>query len=89
MAFELRFTPTATKQLRKLDRAVASRIVDYLESVAALDESTVRGKNLAGEYRGIWRYRVGVYRILCDIDKRQLTILALEISHRARSYRQR
>lgn len=89
MAFELRFTPTATKQLRKLDRAVASRIVDYLESVAALDEPTVRGKNLAGEYRGIWRYRVGAYRILCDIDKRQLTILALEISHRARSYRQR
>lgn len=89
LAFELRFTTTAAKQLSKLDRSMASRIADYLESVATLDDPTVRGKNLSGEYGGIWRYRVGDYRVLCDINKGKLTILALEVSHRSKSYRRR
>ena len=59
MAYELRFSTTAAQQLRKLDRTEASRIVDYLEAVAALADPTVRGKNLTGEYSGIWRYRIG------------------------------
>jgi mRNA interferase RelE/StbE len=87
LAYELRFTATAVKQLRKLDRATAVRIADYLEAVAALDDPTVRGKNLTGEYSGIWRYRIGGYRALCDIDKRTLLILTLEISHRSKRYK--
>lgn len=87
MAYELRFTVTAVKQLRKLDRVTAARIADYPEAVAALDDPTMRGKNLTGEYSGIWRYRIGSYRALCDIDKRTLTILTLEISHRSKSYK--
>lgn len=89
MAFELQFTTSVAKQLRRLDRGIATRIVDYLEAVASLDDPTVRGKNLTGEHSGIWRFRVGDYRIMCDIDKRKLTILALEVSHRSKSYRQR
>ena len=87
MAYELRFSTRAAKQLRKLDRTVAARIADYLESVAALDDPTTRGKNLRGEYGGIWRYRIGDFRVLCDINKRTLTILALEVRHRSKSYR--
>jgi mRNA interferase RelE/StbE len=87
LAYELRFTATAVKQLRKLDRATAVRIADYLEAVAALDDPTVRSKNLTGEYSGIWRYRIGGYRALCDIDKRTLLILTLEISHRSKSHK--
>lgn len=87
MAYELRFTVTAAKQLGKLDRSTAARIADYLEAVAALDDPTIRGKNLTGEYRGIWRYRIGDYRVLCDVSKRTLVILTLEISHRSKSYR--
>lgn len=89
MAYELRFTATAVKQLRKLDRAIATRIVAYLEAVADLDDPTARGKNLTGEYSGIWRYRIGSYRALCDVDKRTLTILTLEVSHRSQSYRRK
>ncbi len=87
MAYELRFSTMATKQLRKLDHTEAARIVVYLEAVASLDDPTVRGKNLTGEYGGIWRYRIGDYRALCDIDKNRLTILTLAISHRSKSYR--
>ena len=87
MAYELRFAAVATRQLHKLDRVTASRIVDYLEAAAALDDPTVRGKNLKGEYSGIWRYRIGSDRVLCDINKNGLMILALEISHRSKTYR--
>jgi len=87
LAYELRFTATAVKQLRKLDRTIATRVVDYFEAVADLEDPTVRGKNLTGEYGGIWRYRIGSYRALCDVDSRALTILTLEVSHRSRSYK--
>lgn len=87
MAFELRFSATAVKQLRKLDRAMAARIADYLEAVAAQDDPTIRGKNLKSEYSGIWRYRIGNYCALCDIDKSVLVVLALEVSHRLEGYK--
>lgn len=87
MACELRFTATAEKRLRTLDAPTAKRIIDYLETVAALADPTVRGKNLTGEYRGIWRYRIGDYRALCDVSKQSLTILTLEIRHRSKRYR--
>lgn len=89
MAYELRFASTAVKQLRKLETTTARRIVEYLEAVVALEDPAVRGKNLTGEYSGIWRYRVGDYRVLCDVDKTKLVVLALEISHRSKSYRRR
>lgn len=53
---------------------------------ASRDDPMMRGKNLTGENYGIWRYRTGDYRALCDIDKSTLTILTLEISHRSKSY---
>lgn len=87
MAYELRFTATAAKQLRKLDRAIAARVIDYLQGVAGLDDPRGRGKNLRGEFHGIWRYRGGDYRALCDIDDHTMVILRLEVSHRSRSYR--
>lgn len=89
LAYELRFTTTAAKQLRKLDGATATHIANYLEAVAILKDPTVRGKNLTGEYAGIWRYRIGDYRALCDINKNELTILILEIAHRSTSYKGR
>jgi len=57
LAYELRFSSTAARQLRKLDRTEASHIVDYLEAVSALDDLTVRGKNLTGDYSGILECR--------------------------------
>jgi len=89
LAFELRFTATAVKQLRELDRTITTRIVDYLEAAADFGDPTVRGKNLTGEYSGIWRYLIGSYRALCDVDRRTLTILTLEVSHRSQSYRRK
>lgn len=86
MACEVEYTATALRQLRKLDRATARRIVDYLDDVARLDDPRSHGKALVGDRSGIWRYRVGDYRILCELVDAELLIVALEVGHRAAIY---
>ena len=86
MACEVEYTATALRQLRKLDRATARRIVDYLDDVARLDDPRSRCKALVGDRSGIWRYRVGDYRILCELVDAELLIVALEFGHRGAIY---
>lgn len=81
MASSVEYTETALRQLRKLDPQIARRIVDYLDEAAALDDPRSRGKGLTGDRAGIWRYRVGDYRVLCDLLDDELVILALEVGH--------
>ena len=86
MASEVEYTATVLRQLRKLDRQVARRIVDYLDEVAGLDDPRSRGKGLVGDRVGIWRYRVGDYRVLCEIRDAELVIVALTVGHRRAAY---
>lgn len=86
MAYSVEYSETARKQLRKLDPPVARRIVLYLDDVAESPDPRSRGKGLAGDRSGIWRYRVGDYRALCEIRDAELIILTLEIGHRSTIY---
>lgn len=86
MAFRVEYTETARRQLRKLDRQVARRIVDNLDEVASLNNPRDRGKRLTGDRDGVWRYRVGNYRVLCQLLDAELVILALEVGHRSNIY---
>lgn len=80
------YSSRALKQLKKLDKSVSSRIVDYMDDVAKLDEPRERGKMLAGNLLGFWRYRVGDYRILCRIKNKELVISVVEVGHRKEIY---
>lgn len=51
-------------EFKKLDRTVQRRILAYLHEVTALDDPRQRGKGLTSNHSGVWRYRVGDYRIL-------------------------
>ena len=86
MGYSVRLHEHALKQLKKLDRQIARRIIDYLDEVAALDDPRTRGKGLSGDRAGVWRYRVGDYRVLCELLDTELVILALEVGHRRRVY---
>lgn len=86
MGYEVRLHEHALKQLKRLDRSVARRILDYLDDVTALENPRDRGKGLTGDRVGIWRYRVGDYRVLCEIRDAELLILALEVGHRRSIY---
>ncbi len=87
MAWTVEFTRTAEKQLKKLDRQWQLAILDYLEQdVAAVSDPRSKGKPLKGELRQFWRYRVGEYRVICDIQDRDLVIVAIIIGHRKSVY---
>ena len=79
-------TETSKKQLKKLDAAISKRILDYLEQVELLDNPRSRGKGLTSNLAGLWRYRVGDYRILCRIHDDKLIITVIEIEHRSTVY---
>ena len=80
-------TKTSKKQLKKLDSSIAKRILDYLEQLELLDEPRSRGKALTSNLAGLWRYRVGDYRILTRIHDDKLVITVIEIAHRSTIYR--
>ncbi|KQV06808.1 type II toxin-antitoxin system RelE family toxin [Leifsonia sp. Root112D2] len=85
MSYAIRFTPKAAKQVRKLDPVAAKRIRGFLEQkLAQLDNPRLLGKKLVNEE--FWRYRVGDYRILTNIDDDQILILIVEVAHRREVY---
>lgn len=89
MAWTIDYTETARKQLLKLDRQVARRILDFMdERIAGQEDPRSSGKALTGPILGVfWRYRVGDCRIICDIQDGALRILVIEIGDRKSVYR--
>lgn len=88
MAWTIEYTETAREQLRKLDRQVARRILDYMdERIATLDDPRSAGKALKGPLGELRSYRAGDYRLLCDIRDGALRILVVRIGHRRDVYR--
>ena len=88
MAWNVEFNETAKRQLAKLDKQWQAAILDHLEDrVAALDNPRHCGKPLVGDKKGLWRYRVGDYRILCDLRDEELIVLVVTIGHRGQVYR--
>ena len=89
MTWTIDYTGTARKRLRKLDKTTARRILDFMdERVAGGNDPRATGKALTGPLLGAyWRYRVGDYRILCDIQDGALRVLVIEVGNRREVYR--
>jgi len=83
------YTETARKQLRKLDKPTARQILDFMdERVAGHEDPRRTGKVLTGPRLGkYWRYRVGDFRIICDIPDSAVRILVIEVGNRKEIYR--
>ncbi len=79
-------SPEFDKSVRALDRAVAQRVLAYLEGLAELDDPRSRGKRLAGDLSRFWRYRIGDYRLLVDVRDETLVVVAVRVAHRSRVY---
>ena len=79
--------PNAKKQLKNLDFPIRKRIAKFIDNLEGLENPRIKGKSLAGSLSGFWRYRVGDYRIICDIVDNEITIYILDISHRSKSYK--
>ena len=89
MPWIIKYTESAQRQLKKLDKSAALRVLDYMdERIGILADPRSAGKNLVGPRMGsYWRYRVGDLRVICDIQDQTIVILVIEIGHRREVYR--
>lgn len=89
MAWRIEFDDAAKKDLSNLDRQIAHRITTFLrERVVPLDDPRSMGEALKGSRLGeFWKYRVGDYRIIANIEDGALRILVVKIGHRRAVYR--
>ena len=89
MVWRIELSETAVKQLGKLDRPVALRIRTFLrERVAVMDDPRSTGEALKGSELGeFWKYRVGDWRLICEIKDQQILITVLSLGNRREVYR--
>jgi mRNA interferase RelE/StbE len=85
--YQLLFTKSVKKDLKKLDRYTASLITSWIEkNLIGCEDPRAHGKALVGDKSGKWRYRIGDYRLICEIRDDELIILALTVGHRKNIY---
>jgi len=87
LAWSIEFDPAAFTELKRLDPPIQRRILRYLrERVSTAEDPRSFARPLRGEKVGLWRYRVGAYRVVCAIEDRQDRVRVLRIGHRREVY---
>lgn len=87
MNFKIKFTEHALKQLKKMDKHTASLITGWLrKNIEGCTDPRQHGKGLTANRSGQWRYRVGNYRIITEIQDEKIIVLVVEIGHRKEIY---
>lgn len=86
--YKVEFTETSERELKKLDKHIAKLIKKWIvTNLIDTDNPRKNGKALVGNLRGIWRYRVGSFRIVAEIKDKKLIILIIEIGDRKVVYK--
>ena len=87
MTWKVEFDDRARKELRKLDPPAQREILGYLRKRIATKSNPKRfGKALGADKHGLWRYRVGTYRIICQFQIDKVVVLVLRVGHRKNIY---
>jgi mRNA interferase RelE/StbE len=88
LGWTIEFRPNARNDLRKLDRSIQRRLINYLEQrVVSGGDPRRLGKPLRGEKDELWSYRVGDYRIISVIEDKKLVVVVVSVGHRREVYR--
>jgi mRNA interferase RelE/StbE len=89
MVWRIRLDPAAAKELEKLDPETARRLLKFMSGrLAHLDDPRSIGEALKGKKLGeFWKYRIGDYRIIADIQDSELLILVVRIGNRREVYK--
>lgn len=83
----LEFSDETLKQLKKLDKKISEKIVTFVKGrIAELEDPRTLGKPLTGNLATYWRYRVGDYRIVCQINDQKILITVVKVGHRKDIY---
>ena len=87
MTYKVVFSAGARKCIKKLDPTTAKLILGWLrKNLEGCSDPRAHGKSLKGNRHGEWRYRIGDYRVIADIQDDKVLILVLEIGHRRETY---
>ena len=88
MAWKIEFEQEAEKELARIDRQQAKQILKYLfERIATPEDPHRFGEALRFNLSGFWKYRIGNYRVICDIQDETVTVLVLRVGHRRKVYK--
>ncbi|NLM00001.1 MAG: type II toxin-antitoxin system RelE/ParE family toxin [Treponema sp.] len=87
MAYSIAFESQAEKEFSKLDKTAQQNIFNYLKKLSTLENPRLLGKSLKGNFSDFWRYRVGDYRVICDIDDERILVTVVRIGHRKDVYK--
>lgn len=88
MVWKIEYLKSIQKEVRKIDRTSQKKIREYLENkVAKMENPRDIGKALKGEMKELWRYRIGDYRAICEIQDKSITVLVIHIGHRKNVYK--
>lgn len=87
MIWKVEFDERARKELRKLDQPAQTGILEYLKNRIATPDNPRRfGDPLRKNLTGLWKYRVGPYRLICDIRDNVVTVRVIRVGHRKNVY---
>lgn len=86
--WKLRYDEAAVRQLKKLDRSSSKAIRQWmLKNIDGCDNPRLHGHVLHGKLRQYWTYRIGDYRVICDIQDKELVVIAVKVEHRSKVYK--
>ena len=87
MKYDMEYSKTAMNTIKKLDSSASKLIRTWIEkNLINTENPRIKGKALTGDLKGLWRYRVGDYTILAEIQDDKIVILILDIGHRSKIY---
>lgn len=87
MKYKIAFAEKAKKELKKMDKYTSSLIIGWIEkNLEGCENPRAHGKSLTANRAGQWRYRIGDYRLICEIQDEIVTILVIEVGHRRSVY---
>lgn len=87
MGWQIEFDPRTLKELKKLDGVAQKRIIQYLKTQVVIQSNPrLLGRSLKGKKQDLWRYRVGNYRIICEILDTQMLVLVVKVGSRQSVY---
>ena len=87
MKYDVEYSKTAVNTIKKMNSSISKLIRTWIEkNLINTENPRIKGKALTSDLKGLWRYRVGDYRILADIQDDKIVILILDIRHRSKIY---
>ena len=85
--YSVEYSNAASRSLVKMDGSTSRMIYAWInKNLVGCSDPRAHGKALTGNLSGLWRYRVGDYRLIAEIKDNRLVILMLEVGHRSKIY---